>query len=973
MLGVMYDNVKVGDPVVRTLPNGFDEGVELVSATYAYLEPSSPMHLQAAVLTRLKLLMDARFQGYRVPGSAHLTDFSGSFGANFAYFMLKTHRPQDLTATEQAEWEDGMEKFCAKTVERDHLYDPDQPVLLGNFWMNADIRLALGLYCGGLTLGNQSYVTAAAHVMENFASRTVLEDGGTYYVGYGPESNTYHDASIEHLIWWWLMTDSPRAYQAVFKSKNWVPLSTEPRGFSEESTSIAYKHDYNGLVGQDAALAKGYLFGDQNNYYFGRNSEQVNRKAWSLLHAILYKPGLTVPVMPDQFVVRDRAIDGPRGRFGDWFFTGVGRAHDQQGAEHDWEDGVDPIQGAKNTFVGAGRLKSGSSGHPFGASFDAASVLFKFGDGVESDWFRGNRTRHNSMNERTSQVIRKGFATLATSYDISGKRFGAATVGSWPVTQWNGDQLWLMTGQRLVGLLQVHPDVQQTVYDTAARFTLCSGRRFVLGGDEALVSTGTNQWDFGELALKVHQSNFGGPVTTTRFEINRGDLVNPRADRDFAVSIELHDNALFDSTNSADRVTYPAGTRRYALMECGSQGAAFANVSNVTAAGTPFTVFEVPENNRSFRLVQNVTAQSQTYTAAVTTTYQTASLHRSWHDRVLPLPVAAGSAAVSVSIPAYSHVVVVAGNDAALHEGGEWVYEELFESRTDLPTTTAINVGGRARLHYTHDRNYSGGTVVETASAIDVSQLKGKSSPPVVQTARENPGTLEFLDLEPSTTYQIRLTFAEIGGKAAGQRRFHVLDHAGNSLLTGFDIGSEAGGANRAIEREFAVTSNATGVIQLQFQAVVDLPLVGAVELIAGGGVEDLDGNGLADDWERRYAFGAGWLDPGMDPDRDGLANRAEFFFGADPTKQDQFLSRLVAEDSTIAGELTLSHAEHPLAGMLYRKKLQVTSDLKVLPWADLNPSPAGTMMDNDGRQSRQYEILETSADRFFRLMVTPK
>jgi hypothetical protein len=45
----------------------------------------------------------------------------------------------------------------------------------------------------------------------------------------------------------------------------------------------------------------------------------------------------------------------------------------------------------------------------------------------------------------------------------------------------------------------------------------------------------------------------------------------------------------------------------------------------------------------------------------------------------------------------------------------------------------------------------------------------------------------------------------------------------------------------------------------------------------------DIDGNGLPDDWELRY-FSRTGIDPGADPDGDGLTNLQEFQAGTSPT-----------------------------------------------------------------------------------------
>ncbi len=67
-------------------------------------------------------------------------------------------------------------------------------------------------------------------------------------------------------------------------------------------------------------------------------------------------------------------------------------------------------------------------------------------------------------------------------------------------------------------------------------------------------------------------------------------------------------------------------------------------------------------------------------------------------------------------------------------------------------------------------------------------------------------------------TYTVRLTFAELEGKAAGERVFDV-SIQGQTVLKDFDIAAVSGGSFRGIVKQFSgITSDST--IQIEFQRV---------------------------------------------------------------------------------------------------------------------------------------------------------
>ena len=105
----------------------------------------------------------------------------------------------------------------------------------------------------------------------------------------------------------------------------------------------------------------------------------------------------------------------------------------------------------------------------------------------------------------------------------------------------------------------------------------------------------------------------------------------------------------------------------------------------------------------------------------------------------------------------------------------------------------------------------------------------------VYQTERWGAFTYTLPSLTPNAAYTVRLHFAENYWSSTGQRRFHV-DINGVRVLTEFDIVAAAGGANRAVVREFATTANANGQIGITFiTGSIDDPKSSGIEVVGGG------------------------------------------------------------------------------------------------------------------------------------------
>lgn len=151
---------------------------------------------------------------------------------------------------------------------------------------------------------------------------------------------------------------------------------------------------------------------------------------------------------------------------------------------------------------------------------------------------------------------------------------------------------------------------------------------------------------------------------------------------------------------------------------------------------------------------------------------------------------------------------------------------------TSPPSYNSVrtNSGGPAYTdsqgqRWTADAGFTGGSPYTMTKVIT-----NTSDPTLYQTSRYG-ASFSYGISAPAGTYAVTLKFAELYWTAAGRRVFNVAIN-GTAVLSSFDIFAAAGGALKAVDKTFTVTSG--GTITVQFtQGSAGNPLVNAVQVVA--------------------------------------------------------------------------------------------------------------------------------------------
>lgn len=143
-----------------------------------------------------------------------------------------------------------------------------------------------------------------------------------------------------------------------------------------------------------------------------------------------------------------------------------------------------------------------------------------------------------------------------------------------------------------------------------------------------------------------------------------------------------------------------------------------------------------------------------------------------------------------------------------------------------------INAGGAPAGGYTAPDQRVGTGTSRTGQPIDTGLVHSPGPRSVYQTARWGRGTWSYTitGLAPGASHSVRLHFAELTYRAAGQRVFHVRVNEA-VVLKNLDPWQAGGGRYVASSRQVVATSSAGGSITITFVSVAGSAAVNGIEV----------------------------------------------------------------------------------------------------------------------------------------------
>lgn len=652
-LNQAFTSNKTGSP---DIPSSFSLGTELRTTALGYCHPQSPNAGDTAYRDRLFLLMDHTATSLFGNG-----DFAWFPSFAHAYALLLSSCAEPLSASRQSMYEDHLRATAdGLIVSRGDIWANKKAELV---WYNADVRWALGVYLAGLALGDETIESYGSFFFEkDFQEMMLLGDGGFNYVGKQNETYTYHNANIQALTWYFLISSDQDVRQIVTDTIPYFPISTFG-GMGEYYTASSWKHYWN-AVDASTAYIVGALSGDPYNMDLGRNSA-------SGINAFVYSRDSSAPDIeqPDNYTVYDTNIEGPRGRHGSFGFAGTGRIVDNY---------PQPTIGVgKSTIAGAHVQQDG--GFAFDSAVDIVGLEIKRSPGQETEdrrfkyWFL-------TTNEKTSSTRAHQIHGLTSIYNPSSKQF--SNTSPYGATNWVINEQWIFLPERIVGHLSVNSLIDdQEAYAIGSIIKIVSGRAS-WGDKKEIIDLGDGHYSFGRLHFVIREQNLGGE-TITEYAPIYTDKVSEKASYH-----RIIDNKSSGQTEQL--FTYGIADKYHYVVEIFEEGTEPAlNISSTR--NERVHTLTVDDGTRSVQSVLNITDQHQTHGAALESAYSMATvLNSSTADTPVP-----PNTPVNLDLPAHNSAMIIESSTSDDINIAENFYSDIFTAAPVNRRPTLVNPGIR--------------------------------------------------------------------------------------------------------------------------------------------------------------------------------------------------------------------------------------------------------------------------------------
>jgi hypothetical protein len=517
--------------------------------------------------------------------------------------------------------------------------DPLEQIFLhpgrGDCYPNAQSHLMNALLFTGIALDSDRLRKVAAGGV-NLMATAFYPDGGTAYIDVQNECFTYHGIMIEDLVRYWQVTGDKQALDLARSSRWYYPISITPQGVAEYSSAPCWKHYWNAVKGTSTASILASLMACPYNAAVAA----INDPEAHWLATSLY-----VPVKPqpwwDNAVFFDRNIEGPRGRFGQYSFCGTARNTLQ-------------AKRGKQTYVGSlwvedsALVQRSTRGWPLNAALDSAWAEVRLNTKPET-LSRWDTHACLSRDETTSSLASESFGAVTAHYRLAQY--------SQPPIPFQGTQQWLLTPQRIVGLIVIESLEDQDAYSMAVALKLLSGRDGS-GIRKEWKAKGPNLFEYG--AFNVRLWPLGDPahdlVSSGKIDTAYTDTFSGNSDKSGIMT--LVDPAAAQSQQKTKN-QYSKGTRYHAAIEIYPTTFGGATSFKLAPCTKGLIAFELEEPHQTLRLVHNPTAEAAGYATAGTGL----TLHRSGERHRMPFLPAVQSVAPTpapslIAIPAGEHIVL---------------------------------------------------------------------------------------------------------------------------------------------------------------------------------------------------------------------------------------------------------------------------------------------------------------------------
>ena len=515
-------------------------------------------------------------------------------------------------------------------------------------YTNRDISYAEALVNAGVYRNNSTWINMGKRIVDSMLLSTLQPDGGYLYRKYQNEVTNYHGATNNSLAKIWVLTGYQPAWDCIKKSFLFEIFSIEPAEVPEFHTAPAWKTMYNGSSG---ASAEPLLAITQDPFLKTRFNQFRTVSGYNYempLSLSFYNPNIATNPLPDNYVVYDRNIKGPRGRYGRFSYAAVGRNVTGTGQN---EPGLQTIVGAMQTIPN----NHGGTGDEMDAALMCVHSkvhVRKTSNQTEwTDW------AYMMAAVNTKTCVGKTASTISTPGILQYQSAGPGATE----TNWSSYQQWITLPDRLIGFVETYPtnntNTQAYEIDGRVRFTYGRQTSNLLNPKYMVTEVAGSRYAYGKFKAIIHAHDF------TTVSVDTAGVVRD----DFRNSMEI--KFSYDLSNGTTLYSYPGSTKKYFMVEIKDSAATGnATVSRFISGNVKGLIVKL--NGKSYASYRNDGSATTINLSSVLVSGNTNQVLFSRNDSILRLPeIITGT---SYTIPANEQVLIISTNNPAADTGRGW-------------------------------------------------------------------------------------------------------------------------------------------------------------------------------------------------------------------------------------------------------------------------------------------------------------
>ncbi len=555
-------------------------GQQVDALFWAFAHSDSPLRNNDEVLRRLLRRTYAYLDAINVHGplipAGQLASFYDDFAiapASSVFREFPTLYPGLVPTNSAAEWDNAME------MAADNLWAAYQNRIAS--WVNTDVAIACELFNFGTWTNRPELLAKAQYFIDSVLTMNrMFEDGAVGYIGTQNETLNYQATVSEYVSRYFETTGNANA-ALILQKMQWYGAINGRIG--DWWTCPSWKQAWNDIR---SCFSGGETVAGNNPYV------RAELDAWIAAPATLtnwygrarvdlawYQSGTTPLTRPD-YTVFDRNIQGPRAWYGRWNYSATLRNINFSESGHCTLIGAqvadpDPDFRVNASLMGIYPRLRVTPASPRNAD----GTLNEGGQAWLTSGLTGDST------------VGRDFSSLAASYGMH--QDGSSVKGT--THDWTGRQVWLNLPDRIIGLLDVTPNADLAVYEVEGVIRLGFGGTS-FSTPKTLISTGTDEWSYGDLRVKLHSHNY----VEVSPEVYAFRVAN-------APYTEITLRDLVDGGSNITPVIHTAGTRRKFIAEI--RPSTTSGEVNVTEVAEPDGLIGLdvvnPSTGRKYRVVYN--------------------------------------------------------------------------------------------------------------------------------------------------------------------------------------------------------------------------------------------------------------------------------------------------------------------------------------------------------------------------------